>query len=248
MLRCCSANVRVDTAEDGSNAWPHRRELFFETIRGIDPDVIGLQEPLVHQYEQIRATLPAYDWYGVGREGGTDGEFCPVGWRRSEVTVTDRATRWLAPDPTDVGAVGWDAACPRIGTRVRLETGSDDLTVWNTHLDHRGTRAREESASRLREWTDREATRVVLLGDFNCEPDSSPYRRISGPLVDARETAESVTGPRGTFHGFTGEPVECIDHLFVSPGIAVSRFETADTAANGRYPSDHFPIVADLRV
>ena len=247
MMRCCSFNVRLDVSEDGEHAWPHRRELFVSTVRDIDPDVIGLQEPLAHQYEEIRASKDGFAWYGIGRKGDQEGEFSPLGWRHEQLETTERDTKWLSPTSDVVGSVGWDAAFPRIVSRIRLTDSGSPVVVYNTHFDHEGERARAESARLLTEWVDREPDPVILLGDFNCEPGSDPYSQLTTVLHDARELAAEVSGPLATFHGFSGEPTECIDHIFVSEGVAVERFETVDYSVDSLYPSDHFPVVADVR-
>jgi endonuclease/exonuclease/phosphatase family metal-dependent hydrolase len=255
--RFCTFNVRLDTDADGDDAWPHRRALVVDTIRSIDPGVLGLQEPFPEQLAYLKDALPEYQWYGVPRKGGGDGEHSAVAWRVDRFDPVVCETRWLSEQP-GVPSVGWDAAYYRTATRVRLldrETG-DTFTVWNTHLDNEGVTARRESARLLSEWTtgdDRQATGeepVVLMGDFNAPPGSEPYGILTGEgsatLRDARDRASEPVGPDGTIHHFTGDPEEHIDHVFVSPGIDVERHRVVTESDDGRYPSDHFPVVADL--
>ena len=246
MMRCGSFNVRLDVESDGDDAWPNRIELVCQTIQSLDCDVIGLQEPLVHQFETLRECLPAYSWYGVGRYGDDEGEFSPIGWRTDRFEQIDGETRWLSPTPAEVGSEGWDASVARIATRVHLSDATGSLVVWNTHFDHEGEQARAESATLLAGWIESEGDPTVLVGDFNCEPGSTPHERLSTVLPSARDDAAEVAGPYETFHGFDGVGSECIDHIFVSVDMRVLAFETIDRDDQGRYPSDHFPVVASL--
>lgn len=256
-LRVCTFNVRYDTPADGPDAWPRRRESVVRTLRGIDADVVGLQEPLAHQYEFLRTTLEGYEWYGVGRRRDGAGERCPIAWRATGFDAVERETRWLSPTPSVPGSVGWDASHPRIATRVRLRhrgTGTA-FDAWNVHLDHEGRQARIESARLLSAWIDRSVP-TVLLGDLNATPSSPPHTilrtRPGARLRDARGVAEAasgptaVCGPAATFHGFTGVPTDRIDYVFVR-GFGVDRVATVARSENGAYPSDHFPVVASLR-
>lgn len=250
-LRYCSFNIRLDTEEDGMDAWPNRHQLTIETIREIEPDIVGLQEPLPHQYDRIQSALDEYTWYGVPRQGSGEGEVAPVGWRSDRFDARLCETRWLAQQwerPT----TGWDAMFPRVATRIECfdwENEGQTFSLWNTHFDHRGERARRESARLLADWTTGREP-VIVAGDFNAEPDSVPYELLTtdGWIRDCRTHTETSAGPEETHHQFDGAGTEVIDHIFVSSDIEVKRFTTVTSNDDGRYPSDHFPIVTDLLV
>jgi endonuclease/exonuclease/phosphatase family metal-dependent hydrolase len=267
-IRVMTFNARVHVPEAGKDTWPERAEGVVRLVRYHAPDVVCFQELAPHQYDFVREALDGYDWAGAGRrDGAVTGEHVPVGVDPDRFRVTDHESFWLSETPDDPGSVGWDAAYPRIVTRVSLAhaeaagadaTGpespaADTVHVANTHFDHEGERARAESARVVRERLAALDGPTVLLGDFNCEPDSDPYRRLvagSGPesFGDARHLAtEGCLGPDRTFHEFTGDPTIQIDHVFVR-GCAVLRHATlADRVDDDRYPSDHFPLVADIR-
>lgn len=257
-LGLLSFNVRLDVPEDGADAWPERRELVADTIRKVGPDLLGLQEPLAHQFDYLDDALD-HEFVGVGRaDGDREGEFTPVGHLPVRLERLAGDTFWLSEAPDEPGSVGWDASCPRIGTWALLADRDADrrLLVCNTHLDHEGPEARREGArvvlERLDELVGRhDPDRLALLGDYNCVPGSEPYELVTGEavgpaLVDAREVAEEVAGPAETFHGFDGEPDERIDYVFVDPGAEVRRHETVTQSRDGSYPSDHFPVLATV--
>ncbi|MFB6136271.1 MAG: endonuclease/exonuclease/phosphatase family protein [Halobacteriaceae archaeon] len=252
VVRAMSFNLRCDTAEDGGDAWPHRREHAASVVRFHGADVVGAQEALPGQYADLRESLPEFEWVGVdrrdGRVGGS-GEHTPLGFRADRFDRRDHGTYWLSESPGVVGSVGWDAACPRTVTWARLadrETGRE-FAVCNTHFDHEGERARRESARLLRERLPEGP--AVVTGDFNCTPDSAPFRAlVADDLADAKAAATAPHhGPTNTFHRFTGEAVRRIDYVFVTGDVGVVRHGTVADHWDGRYPSDHFPVVADLR-
>jgi endonuclease/exonuclease/phosphatase family metal-dependent hydrolase len=258
-FRVLSFNIRTASANDGPNAWDLRRDLVVETIRGQQPDVIALQEVLFSQVTELRAALPEYGFVGVGRDDGAEqGEFVPIFYRRERFSLLDSGHFWLSATPEQVGSVGWDAALPRMATWVRLRFKDAllaDVRIANVHFDHRGERARAESAKLIRRYSEALGGQpLVVLGDFNCPPGSEPYRILTekgrnlAAFVDAQgEQAPAVTG--GTFHAFTGQPEGGrIDWILVNRRFKVTAWEVDRRDFDGRYPSDHFPVAATLRL
>lgn len=265
-----SFNVRLDTERDGSDRWSERRELVASTVRFHRPDLVGLQEPLAHQYAYLREELPAFAWTGASRRAGEGvGEFTPVGYRRERFERVDAGTFWLSETPDVPGSVGWDAAQPRILTWAHLRDRRADASILfaNTHFDHEGERARRAEATLARrrlgalaaDAGDDGPVSVVLVGDFNCDDEAEPYRLLvgrdetdadAGPAFrDARNVSrQGHHGPRKTFHGFTGELVDQRDHVFVGDGVDVVRHGTLTDHWGGRYPSDHLPLLADVEL
>src|SRR5262245_21019071 len=83
-LQVMTFNIRYGTAKDGDNAWPARREMLFDLIRERDADLIGLQEALAFQIDEILAAAPGYAAVGVGRDDAARaGEFSAILFKRS---------------------------------------------------------------------------------------------------------------------------------------------------------------------
>lgn len=251
-------NIRLDLASDGENAWPHRRAALTALVAYHAPDLVGMQEVLKHQKQAIEADLPDYSFVGVARDDGKDkGEYSPLGFRRDRFTLIGSGTFWLSPTP-DTPGKGWDAALPRIATwaRLRDRTAKRTLLVVNTHFDHIGEIARQESARQIRRWIDEQRKRretAVLMGDFNSSATSNPYAAIiepgQGALYDSRTISRTPHyGPLGTFTAFKIAQMDPspIDHIFVSDGVKVLRHATLTDQAGGKLPSDHYPVLADL--
>jgi endonuclease/exonuclease/phosphatase family metal-dependent hydrolase len=255
-MRVMSFNIRYDNPGDAEHAWPKRRALVAGVIRFHEVDVLGVQEALSHQVRELEADLPGLAWVGVGRSDGKEkGEFAPIFYRRDRFELLASGTFWLSPTPETPGSKGWDAALPRVATwaRLRDRRGGGDFLAINTHFDHVGELARQQSAKLLVERARAlaEGLPVILLGDFNAQPDSAAYRTLAEAFRDAREVSESGHfGPEGTFGTFSPqqEAAARIDYLFVGGPITVRREATLAHHWDGRHASDHWPVFAELVV
>ncbi|MBL7851841.1 MAG: endonuclease/exonuclease/phosphatase family protein [Cyclobacteriaceae bacterium] len=253
-LRVMSYNIRYDNPSDGPNSWPYRKDFLVAQVRSVDADILGVQESLPSQVEYLAAELPAYGRAGRGRDENGTGESTIIFFRIERFEMTESGIFWLSETPEKMSK-GWDAAIRRICTYVRLKdrnTGQPYL-VLNTHFDHVGAEARKRSAELLlgkMKQMNKAGHPVILLGDFNATPESEPVGILKSKLKDARLSAAQVTLPQpGSFNAFDStKPAESlIDHVFVSPEFQVERYALLVEMREGRYPSDHFPIVVDLR-
>lgn len=259
-LNVMSFNIRYDNPSDGENAWGNRKEMVAETIRFHKSDIAGLQEALHSQVEDLEARLLEYGWFGVGRDDGRrKGEYTPVFYLKSRFKVLDYSTFWLSETPEIPGKLGWDAVCPRIVTWGKFKdrlTGKV-LFVFNTHLDHVGEKARSQSAELLLSKIEELAGDhpVVLTGDFNCTIDDGPYfiltRNQGGmsSLTDIHNISQTMPyGSTQTFNGFKNElrPDYRIDFIFVCNISQVLRHGVISEKWNGRFVSDHYPVMAEI--
>ncbi len=248
-----SYNIRFDNPADGPNAWPNRREFLAEQIRSQEPDILGIQESLPHQVSYLAEALPGYGHAGVGRDENGTGESTTIFFRRDRFELTESRSFWLSETPNELSR-GWDAAIRRICTYVRLtdKKSGEKLLVLNTHFDHVGEVARRKSAELILKQTDelnRKNQPVILLGDFNATPDSEPIAVLKGKLTEARLAAAQASLPQpGSYNGFDSSRVaeNLIDHIFLSGQFEVNRYRLLVDTREGRYPSDHFPVVVDL--
>lgn len=252
-LRVMTYNIRYNNPGDGPSAWPYRKDQLASLIRFVDADVVGLQEALRGQVDDLERLLPEYAWTGVGRDDGADaGEFTPVFYRRDRIEIRDTGTMWLSETPEVVGSRGWDAALPRIATWVTASRrGGEEFLFFNTHFDHIGAEARSNSASLLADTVAAlsEGRMTIVLGDFNSTPDTEPYQILVRTLNDARVVAVDRFGPAETFFGFLVADTAgvSIDHIFIDEGTSVDRTAVLSEQHRGRYLSDHLPVVADVR-
>ena len=256
-LRVLSYNIRYDSPADGVHTWANRRKRVVDQLRFHRPDIIGVQEALLGQIEDLAEGMAEYEWVGEGREGELRGEFTPLLFRKERLRVLRSWTRWLSQEPSRPGSIGWDADTPRTVTSAEVEerrTG-EHFFAHNTHFDNLGKEAVRKSVDLLRAWVTRDgssrAVRTLVTGDFNFDPGSVPHRELAESLLDARDTAkEMIYGPETTYVGpgflASHTPGPRFDYIFVSPDIAVLRYATLSDSWDGTHPSDHFPVMAEV--
>lgn len=253
-LRVASYNLRMDTPRDSINAWPNRREGVAALISYHDFDIVGTQEGFKHQLQFLCQESSGYTYYGGGRDDGIDaGEHAAILYKKDRFMVLDSGDFWLRETP-DTPGLGWDATCCfRICSWVRLQdkaTGRE-FYVFNTHFDHQGVIARQESAKLLLAKIQEIAgdQPVICLGDFNSTPETIQIQQISEVLKDAYFHSEAPPyGPVGTFNGFKWDAAleNRIDYVFVSAHFRIRKYAALTDSKDQRYPSDHLPVVADL--
>ncbi len=263
-IRVMSFNIRYGTARDGENSWTKRRDFLVETIRQFDPDLLGTQETLADQKDFLAEKLRGYEPHGVGRDDGQQkGEMAALFFRRDRFEKIAGGHFWLSESPDTVGKKGWDAALPRLVSWVKLKEikGPDPLPLLflNTHFDHMGNQAREESAKLIRRKITElgQDCRVVVTGDFNAGEGSKPYQALFGsegkaasPVEDTLRAYRPRRGKEeGTFTAFkaSNSTGDRIDWIGASRHFEVRTAAIDRTQKNGATPSDHFPVTAVLR-
>lgn len=255
-VRWATFNMRLDTPADSLNNWKYRKERVAQYIQDMKLDVVGTQEVLQNQFNDLKSLLPDFEGVGVARDDGKEtGEYSAVFYRKSVFDALDSGTFWLAENPDSVGMMGWDAVCVRVATWAKLQhkaTGKIVMAV-NTHFDHVGKVARRESAlliiRKIKEIVgDRPA---VLTGDFNVTDQNEAYNTIVSNefvLLDAHKVAEKTSGASYTFHGFDKVDMEKrskIDFVFVTPQIKVLHSEVTPEVKEALL-SDHNPQWTEL--
>ena len=256
-LSVMTFNMRYDNPEDGQNNWRFRRERIAGVIKAQEVDVLGTQELLSNQFNDLSGLLTGYQGVGVGRlDGAESGEYCAVFFRKDRFTLLDSGTFWLSETPEVVGSLGWDGACERIATWVVLrDRDGRELFFIDTHLDHVGQVARDEGVSLLmkRIETLSGGRPVILTGDFNSEPGSSVVAHVQkdGVLRDAKAIAAQRSGTDCSFSDFGQIPEAerpLLDYIFVSGDIEAVRYEVLPDIFDGGYVSDHAPVMAVVKI
>ncbi|CCY89793.1 endonuclease/exonuclease/phosphatase family protein [Bacteroides sp. CAG:1076] len=251
-------NIRYDNPADSLNNWQYRKDNVAEFIKKQGIDIVGMQEVLYNQLEDLKSRLPEYAEVGVGREDGkTKGEYAPLFYKKDRFEVLDSNTFWLSQYPDSVGFIGWDGACTRIATWAKLKDKKNGKVFMavNTHFDHVGTEARRKSAlliiEKIKEIVGDQP--AVLTGDFNVSDQSEAYETITTNefvLKDAYKEAAQREGVSYTFHDFGRIPAdscEKIDFIFVTPQIKVQdSYIPQEAKQAGDFLSDHNPEVVHL--
>jgi endonuclease/exonuclease/phosphatase family metal-dependent hydrolase len=248
-LRVMTYNVRYPNPNDGPDVWEKRRDLFVQSIRESKPDVFGTQELFQLQGEYVVQALPEYAWFGMSRRGNHEDEHMGIFYRRDRLKLIEQGQFWLSETPDVPGSQSWNMSLPRMVTWGLFQDGKRRFYLLNTHFAHRGEdeaariKSAELIASRLRSIT--KAVPAILTGDFNAIAGGDVYKvLLKAGLVDTRPA--SAKGPEGTFHGFKGQPTNRIDWILATPGWKTRSYETITMNRDGRYPSDHFPVLVEL--
>lgn len=252
-LTVMSFNIRYGTANDGDNHWLKRREQLFALLRDQQADIVGVQEALHSQLAEILQAVPGYDYVGVGRsDGRMAGEYSAILYRTSRLRPRRSDTFWFSDTPGVVKSTSWGNQIERICTWAYLEDREGPaFYVYNVHLDHISQPSREKSVALLLERiTARDPKApVVVTGDFNAGEDNPAAVAMRTSFADTFRLLHPGA-EAGTFNGFKPGQVggDKIDFVFVEPGTEVLAAEIVRASRDGRYPSDHFPVTARIRL
>ncbi|HEY7874624.1 MAG TPA: endonuclease/exonuclease/phosphatase family protein [Actinomycetota bacterium] len=252
-LRVMTFNIRFDTTRDapGGNQWKDRVKSVIETLESVDPDIVGFQEALRSQLDDLTAALPDYKGIGKPRDVGDTAEYVPLFFRTARFDMEDHGDFWLSPTPEVEGSRGWDTDLPRHCTWARLldhQSGAR-AAIFNTHLDSQGAVARFEAAKlivgRIRVASTYPS---IVMGDFNAEEDSDPLTTFrSAGFRDTFRVLYPDEPDVQTVHHYTELSGDRkIDYILCDDAWDVVSAEIVREPAAGRLPSDHYPVVAEL--
>ena len=263
-LRLMSFNIRNGKANDGANKWENRKDFVCDVVKEHSVDVVGLQEAFHFQLQHMLKKLPDYAAVGEGRDGGKNGEYSAILFRKNRFTAKDSGTFWLSDTP-DKKSKSWGNQLLRICTWVRLVDGRNNRSfyVYNTHFDHQSQNARIQSAKLIAQ---RIAQRkfpdpFILMGDLNAGEDNQVIMYLKGkgktdesikPIVQLKDTFR-VLNPKaknvGTGGGFKGRTTgQKIDYILIPAGIKTNRASIIRVNRSGKFPSDHFPVFAEIEI
>lgn len=264
-LNLMTFNVRYENRKDfGRRAWSERVIGIVQMIGREKPDVLGIQEGLLGQVADLRASLSDYEFSGGGRNDGVmSGEFAGIFFRedRFEKDSARSGMLWLSETPEKAGSVTWGNQIPRVATWLRLTDRASGQSLWvvNMHLDHRNQPSREKGvrlvAERLVEMN-REDDPVVWMGDFNATEQNPAVRFIKGDpgslapvdgfsgMIETYDVLNRNERKRGTLHFWMSDPNRQwkVDHIFISSEGEVLASQVLRTGEP--YLSDHFPVAA----
>ncbi|MEW4923688.1 endonuclease/exonuclease/phosphatase family protein [Algibacter sp. 2305UL17-15] len=253
-LKVMTYNIRLDVASDGENAWSHRKDFLSSQVQFYSPDIMGVQEARPNQMEDLKSALKDYKTIGIGRDGENKGEFSAIFYNSKKVKVENENTFWLSETPNEISK-GWDAAYPRICTYGLFTILENNQKIWvfNTHLDHVGEEAKLQGMELILKKIkslNTENHPVIVMGDFNVEPDSQLITNLKEQMNDSKEHAKITFGSNGTFNGFKFHErvTRRIDYIMLSksPNLEVEKYGVLSSSIDLKYPSDHFPVYVEL--
>lgn len=252
--RVMSFNVRC--ANDGEQTITNRSKVTVEILKEYAPDSFGVQECTPRWRRILKRSLgDKYACVGMARDPfGPFTEYSSIYYLKDKFKLIDSGTFWLSETPDKAYSKSFDSACCRIATWAILEnkTTGERYTHINTHLDHVLDSTRDAQMQvlidRILEIT-KDST-VVMTGDFNAYEDSSVYAVACESFNDSKYIAESSDeGPTFTKYDTKEDNGRgAIDFVFVTKDVKVQNYKIIRNTVQGIYPSDHFPVVADVYV
>ncbi len=259
--RVLTCNIRLPQPQDAEagDGWPERRQLCADVIRSQHPDIICLQESELEQLEFLKSQLRGFESHGLTNPHIAFRPQNSILYSTARYALLSAGGFWLSETPHVAGSSSWDSARPRFANWIDLKeraTGTE-LRVWNTHLDHKGQVAREQQARMLLEacqpFPD---LPQVLAGDFNADTRNPAIVLLrEGGWGDTYTSIHGPEDPGFTYHAFIGpkraeritpkNPGK-IDWIFTRNVKRVLAAEIIYDQRDGRYPSDHYFVSADI--
>ena len=256
-INVMSFNIRLATADDGENHWNIRKDKVKSLINYYEADFVGLQEAQKPQIDYLLEKNTLYSYLGKPRDNSENSEHSCIYYLKNKYKVLEQNTFWLSETPNQ-STKSWDAAYPRIVTYALFENRKTKQKVWvmNTHFDHVGVVARQKSAeiilNKIKELQAKKKAPVVLTGDFNSLKSDVWMHPFFENLQEA--STNSKTAPYGglaTWNAFNfkEKPAEQIDFIFTSKNnTVINKFRTITDFYDFKYPSDHLPIIAEIKL
>jgi endonuclease/exonuclease/phosphatase family metal-dependent hydrolase len=259
-VRVLSFNLRyLNSSDTGDKAWTARRDDVAALIKKDAADFVGTQEAFRQMLDDVRERAPGYGEIGVGRDDGkTKGEYSAILYRTEAWEAKASGTFWLSDTPEVPGSCSWGNKVTRVCTwgHFRSRSGPAEVFVFNAHLDHESQPARERSTALILQRIRSLETKapVIVTGDFNAAPDNPAVKTmLAGPpaFTDAWLALHKDAKPAdsGTFHAFSGRrDGSRIDYIFAGPGVTPLEAAILNEARDNKWPSDHYPVRATLRL
>lgn len=254
-IKIISYNIRYNNPNDGKDIWENRKSAIVNFVLEQNPDFLGLQEVTQDQLLYLSSKFSNYNYLGVGRDDGkSKGEYSPIYYNKFNYNLILSNTFWLSETPKNI-SVGWDASMERICTYGLFTHNESGIKVWvfNTHFDHIGEIAREKSVdlilSKIKELTQNK-DRVIITGDFNLMDDSKPIKKLQKSFNDVNINMIRNNKLFGTFNDFVINSIseKRIDYIFQKNLILINSTHGHIKTNNGRWASDHHPVISVLKL
>ncbi|MFC1543384.1 endonuclease/exonuclease/phosphatase family protein [Candidatus Neomarinimicrobiota bacterium] len=246
--------------------WEIRRDMQVDLFKKYSPDIIGTQEGLKEQIDDLMDSLPEYVVIGEGRKGGDDDEHMAIFYKRDRFRLREMGSFQLSETPEVLGSgpnnnprmVTWarfafiNRPAPGEGSPYPMNyrdhwENTQEFYIFNTHFFTRGhdkaklnsaklIMQRIDAVDRFGEWT--KDRPIFLMGDFNSRPGSEVYKTFVGDEGSNNPLLlkDSIEGGQG------------IDWILYKGGVQVLKYESVDDNVDGVYPSDHRPVQAEFKI
>lgn len=256
-MRVMTFNLKTDHIFIGKSKWDIRSEVVYEIFKDLNCDVVGAQEVNNNMYEDITKKIVDYNIIGNARSKRYFAERNNV-FVKKDYNIINEATFWLSKKPEEEGSSLWYSMFPRICTTAIVDIDGSKVRVYNTHLDCLLPSSRVFGLKKITEFIEKnhieEELPIILMGDFNASPHSKLIRDFNlgtfnkKKLVAVQEVNKALY-EEDTFRHKRGKKSNIhIDYIYVSEEFEIKHAEIIKYSKNGVFPSDHYPLVADLEL
>ena len=237
-IKVATFNLRRDFFLDFKRRWNIRSNIAADIIRKSHADIIGVQELLPVMKDDLKSKLSGYNFIGKGRCKKEMNEHSDIIISNTKFEVTSYETFWLSRNPDIPGSRLLTALFPRICTAATVKYNDKYIRIYNTHLDNLSPWARLYGVDLILRNIKFHKMPTIVTGDFNAHPNSKVIKKLTLSGLTNTFTGED------TYHGkfFTRQ----YDYIFVSGDINVNNVYLDKTVHQNIYPSDHYPLIAEL--
>lgn len=254
-LTLVTCNIRFDNPADGDNAWPHRRLFLRDTLLSHSPDIVATQEGRYQQLQDLESLLEGYKLIDQHRAWIGERMYPTFFLKKKSFEVLKSEDLWLSETPDIAGSRSFGSAFPRLMTWMKIQPVGSESDLWfvNTHLDHVREETRLGQMSVLTREIERfwnPSDKIIVMGDFNDSPES----RVRQNLVERLGLVDSwkLFNPHEetSHHAFCGEIPNGhrIDWIMVDKRVRVEASQLDKSSRDGKFPTDHYPVITRIRL
>lgn len=251
-----SSNIRFDNPDDGANAWPHRKTILSEILLSHDPHIIATQEGRKGQLKEFGDLLGQFEIVDHHREWIDERMYPSFFLKKEKFKLLSSNDFWLSETPHQAGSLSFGSAFPRLMTwmNLRPENSNQDLLIVNTHLDHIKSETRFEQIKVLTEGIKKvknQDAKLIIMGDFNDGPQSEIRKYLNQSFPELHDSWSLHNQYEETsHHSFNGENNNGsrIDWVLADRELVIEECFLEKKTMNGKYPSDHFPVVCKIKL
>lgn len=266
--RVLGCNIRVALPEDDAigRGWTARKKACIQLIKAQKPDLIGFQEVLKAQADDLKREMPDYGCFGFeGPEMDVNPETYNgiaknlVMYAKKRYEMISAGCYWLSETPEIGGSKSWNTARARHVNWLRLKDrqSGHEFRIMAVHLDHKDQEARNKQGQLIVKETAQYLPDFpqLLIGDFNVDATNPVYDIITkGGWEDTYRTIHGSGEPGATFHNFLGKEYQKtsgkttgkIDFIFTRGKLKAEGAKIIMDQVDGIYPSDHYFVTAEV--
>lgn len=257
-MRLCliSCNIRFENPDDGPNSWPHRKGVLKSTLLSHLPDLIATQEGRFPQLKSFEKLLSGYKLIDHHRSWIHERMYPSFFLKENKFELLDSNDHWLSDTPDVPGSMSFNSLFPRLMTWIKIRPLNSSLNflVINTHFDHLEEMTRIGQMNvfiqEIKKIWDQHS-HMIIMGDFNDSPISEIRKRLLtsfSHIIDPWSLFNQFE--QTSHHPFSGEfqNGSRIDWILTDKNLTVENCFMDKSMTNGRYPSDHFPIICHINI